>query len=69
MYAFNTDYTGQVMIEPVFSEIYNITMTSFPIIVYAIWDFQYEKVAPDADRKIAETGREKKYLMKNAELY
>ena len=60
LFAFNSDYTGQVLIEPVFFELYNMTMTSFPIIIFAIFDFQYEKIRP-----ANQPGNDKKYLMEH----
>ena len=45
-FSFASAFTGQVMIEIFFFELYNLTMTSWPIIIFAIFDSQYEKQRP-----------------------
>lgn len=54
LYAFNSDFSGQVLIEPLFFELYNMTMTSFPIIIFAVFDFQYNKEKPAETKLLAE---------------
>jgi len=38
-FTFTSGFSGQVMIEPYFFELYNMVMTNFPIIVFALFDF------------------------------
>ena len=37
-------FSGQVLYEPFIYQLYNVTFTSFPIIYYCLFDFEYEKV-------------------------
>jgi len=37
-FTFFSGFSGQVMIEPFFFELYNLTMTSWPIIIFAVFD-------------------------------
>jgi len=54
----------------VFFELYNMTMTSFPIIIFAVFDFQYNKCRPDSDTlKAEEPALQCKYLMSHPLLY
>ena len=71
LYAFNSDFSGQVLIEPLFFELYNMTMTSFPIIIFAVFDFQYNKEKPAETKLLAEEseGVQTKYLMTHPLLY
>lgn len=38
-FGFNSAFTGQTLYEPFIYQLYNMTMTSVPIMVYSIFDF------------------------------
>jgi len=42
-FGFNSAFSGQTLYDPVIYQLYNITMTSLPIMFYALFDFEYEK--------------------------
>ena len=46
-FSFTSAFTGQIMIEVFFYELFNLTMTSWPIIIFAIFDSEYEKSRPE----------------------
>jgi hypothetical protein len=49
---------------------YNITFTSFPIIWFAVFDYQYEKDRPDEeDRDLSFKDGDENYFMRNPMLY
>jgi magnesium-transporting ATPase (P-type) len=39
-------FGGQPLYEPFFYQLYNICMTSLPIMYYALFDFEHEKGSP-----------------------
>ena len=43
IFAFWSCFSGQPMYEPFIYQLYNITMTSLPIMFFALFDFEYEK--------------------------
>ena len=42
-FGFFSAFSGQPLYEPFIYQLYNITMTSFPIMYYALFDFEFEK--------------------------
>ena len=42
-FGFNSAFSGQTLYEPVIYQLYNITMTSLPIMWFALFDFEYTK--------------------------
>lgn len=42
-FGFNSSFSGQTLYEAVIYQMYNITMTSLPIMYYALFDFQFFK--------------------------
>jgi phospholipid-transporting ATPase len=42
-FGFRSAFSGQPLYEPFIYQLYNVTMTSFPIMYYACFDFEYEK--------------------------
>jgi len=42
-FGFNSAFSGQTLYEAFIYQLYNITMTSLPIMYYALFDFQYFK--------------------------
>ena len=69
-FGFVSAFSGQPLYEPVIYQFYNITMTSLPIMFYALFDFEYEKDYPE--EKPGETVQRKpssQYLMRNPFLY
>jgi len=53
-FTFTSGFSGQVMIDPFIFELFNMTMTSWPIIIYAIFDLQYLKIRDDSYNKDTE---------------
>jgi len=48
-FGFNSSFTGQPLYEPFFYQLYNMTMTSLPIMFFAVFDYEYDKQAPAKD--------------------
>jgi magnesium-transporting ATPase (P-type) len=42
-FGFNSANSGQTLYEPLIYQMYNITMTSLPIMWFALFDFEYTK--------------------------
>lgn len=42
-FGFSSLFSGQPLYEPFIYQLYNITMTSLPIMYFALFDFEYEK--------------------------
>ena len=66
-FGFHSAFSGQPLYEAFIYQLYNITMTSIPIMYYALFDFEYEK-----DYSGSSSGQKKsdsKYLMRNPMLY
>jgi magnesium-transporting ATPase (P-type) len=42
-FGFNSAFSGQTLYDPFIYQLYNITMTSLPIMWFALYDFQYFK--------------------------
>lgn len=42
-FGFNSAFSGQTLYDPFIYQLYNITMTSLPIMFYALFDFEYRK--------------------------
>jgi len=42
-FGFWSAFLGQVLYDPVIYQLYNMTMTTFPILWFSVFDFQYEK--------------------------
>jgi phospholipid-transporting ATPase len=42
-FGFFAAFSGQPLYEPFIYQLYNVTMTSFPIMYYACFDFEFEK--------------------------
>ena len=42
-FGFFSAFSGQPLYEPFIYQLYNISMTSFPIMYYALFDFEFEK--------------------------
>lgn len=42
-FGFNSAFSGQPLYDPFIYQLYNITMTSLPIMWFALFDFQYFK--------------------------
>jgi hypothetical protein len=43
-FGFQSAFSGQPLYEQFIYQLYNITMTSLPIMWYALYDFEFEKV-------------------------
>ena len=50
-FGFYSSFSGQPLYEQFIYQLYNITMTSLPIMWFAIYDFEYERAAPQAGTK------------------
>ena len=46
MFGYNSLFSGQTLYEKYIYQMYNITMTSLPIMWYALYDFEFEKDRP-----------------------
>lgn len=46
-FGFYSGFSGQVLYEKFIYQLYNITMTSWPIMWYAVSDFQHERDRPE----------------------
>lgn len=49
-FGFWSAFSGQVLYEKVIYQLFNITMTSFPIMWYAVADFQHKRDRPEYDK-------------------
>jgi len=49
MFGYNSLFSGQTLYEKYIYQMYNITMTSLPIMWFAIYDFEFEKDRVPAD--------------------
>lgn len=63
-FGFYSAFSGQPLYEPMIYQLYNITMTSVPIMFYSLFDFEYEK---DVDTGYG--GGRQHYFMKHPHLY
>ena len=45
-FGFASAFSGQVLYDPVIYQLYNMTMTTFPILWFSVFDFEYEKAPP-----------------------
>jgi phospholipid-transporting ATPase len=63
-FGFFSAFSGQPLYEPMIYQLYNITMTSVPIMFYSLFDFEYEK---DSENSYASS--RKHYFMKHPHLY
>lgn len=54
LFGMNSAFSGQPLYEGFIYQMYNITMTSLPIMYFALFDFEYEKQekenAPQRDK-------------------
>jgi len=50
-FGFHSAFSGQVLYEKVIYQLFNITFTSFPIMWYAISDFQHQRDRPEYDNE------------------
>ena len=66
-----TGFSGQVLYDQFIYQLYNMTMTSFPILWYAVFDFEYLKkpVGEPAHAAAAGDGTGAGYLLRNPALY
>lgn len=67
MFGYNSLFSGQTLYEKYIYQMYNITMTSLPIMWYALYDFEFEKDRP-ADQ-IESNKNDSKLLLRNPMLY
>ena len=63
--GFYAAFAGQPLYEQMIYQMYNITMTSLPILWYSVFDFQYKK---DSESHLTRK-EEKGYFMRNPLLY
>ena len=63
-FGFFSAFSGQPLYEPMIYQLYNITMTSVPIMFYSLFDFEYEK-----DSENSHASSRKHYFMKHPYLY
>lgn len=72
-FGFYSTFSGQALYEQQIYQLYNITMTSLPIMWYAIYDFEYEKDLPKDEYVVTERRliheEDVNYFMKNPLLY
>ena len=57
-FGFNSAFSGQTLYEPFIYQLYNITMTSLPIMWFALFDFEYLKPKFLQDFKLYRLGME-----------
>lgn len=50
-FGFWSAFSGQVLYEKVIYQLFNITFTSFPIMWYAVSDFQHERDRPEYNKE------------------
>ena len=62
--GFSSAFSGQTFYDQFIYQLYNITMTSMPIMWFATFDFEYER-----GREGEEVEEGKKYFMRNPELF
>lgn len=67
MFGWNSLFSGQPLYEKYIYQMYNITMTSLPIMWFAIYDFEFEKDRPA--HKKDDSSRDSSYLLRNPLLY
>jgi len=67
MFGYNSLFSGQTLYEKYIYQMYNITMTSLPIMWFAIYDFEFEKDRVPADSK--DSKNDLKLLLRNPLLY
>jgi magnesium-transporting ATPase (P-type) len=67
-FGFVSAFSGQPLYEPIIYQFYNITMTSLPIMYYALFDFEYEKDYQPT-LSVAQRKPPTEYLMRNPYLY
>jgi len=65
-FGFWSAFSGQPLYEPMIYQLYNITMTSLPIMYYALFDFEHEK---DFNPSKNDKTMERFYFMKHPHLY
>lgn len=68
-FGFASAFSGQPLYEKVIYQLYNITFTSFPIMWFAVFDYEFEK-----DRKVLKDDKsfqdgDENLFMRNPELY
>jgi len=67
MFGYNSLFSGQTLYEKYIYQMYNITMTSLPIMWFALYDFEFEKDRP-ADQKDSNKN-DSNLLLRNPVLY
>lgn len=70
-FGFSSAFSGQPMFEPFIYQLFNITMTSLPIMWFAVFDFQHNKKQLDSEdvENVKMNGQEDDYFMLNPKLY
>lgn len=62
-------FSGQPLYEPFIYQLYNITMTSLPIMFFALFDFEYEKDQGHARARGAYLTGKEYFFMQHPHLY
>ena len=68
-FGFWSAFSGQVLYDPLIYQLYNMSCTAFPIMWFAVFDFEYEKAPEEKEGESKKKGDEHKYLMSNPHLY
>lgn len=68
-FGFWSMFSGQPLYEPFIYQLYNITMTSLPIMYFALFDFQYEKEPSPMKRRSGRRQDDALYFLKHPQLY
>lgn len=69
MFGYNSLFSGQTLYEKYIYQMYNITMTSLPIMWYALYDFEFEKDRPADQMESNKYENDTKLLLRNPMLY
>jgi phospholipid-transporting ATPase len=67
MFGYNSLFSGQTLYEKYIYQMYNITMTSLPIMWFALYDFEFEKDRPAVSKD--SNKNDSKLLLRNPLLY
>lgn len=69
-FGFSSAFSGQPLYEKVIYQLYNITLTSLPIIWYATFDYEFEKDRPEELQEGPDfQPGDENYFMRNPMLY
>ena len=53
-FGFFSTFSGQFVYGPLVYQLYNVSMTSIPIMWYALFDFEYEKDKKESNEEVVQ---------------